>query len=296
MDDPKGSSNMKWEEKMQEFFNNIISGIGFNDILDILVVAFVFYKILGFIKRSRAEQLVKGLIIVILAAGLSELLDLYTLNWILKGSLAVGVIALVVVFQPELRRGLESLGRSKLLKSSFSQVDQDKAQLQIREFKAALRELSDSRTGALIIIERQVSLSDICETGIRVDGVITKELIGNLFYEGAPLHDGAIVIRGDRIHSGGCVLPLTQNKSLPSELGTRHRAGIGITEVSDAISLIVSEETGVISCAIDGKLNRYLDDKELERILQNCYSNNKPKGILNNVKSAFDRWGGNDDV
>ena len=287
---------MKWEEKMQEFFDNIISGIGFNDILDILVVAFVFYKILGFIKRSRAEQLVKGLLIVVLAAGLSDLLDLYTLNWILRGSLAVGVIALVVVFQPELRRGLESLGRSKLLKSSFSQVDQDKAQVLIREFKAALRELSDSRTGALIIIERQVSLSDICDTGIRVDGVITKELIGNLFYEGAPLHDGAIIIRGERIHSGGCVLPLTQNQSLPSELGTRHRAGIGITEVSDAISLIVSEETGVVSCASDGKLTRYLDDRTLEQILQNCYSDNTPRGIIGNVRSAFDKLGGTDDV
>ena len=287
---------MKWEEKMQEFFNNIISGIGFNDILDIAVVAFVVYKILGFIKRSRAEQLVKGLLIVVVAAGLSDLLDLYTLNWLLRGSLAVGVIALVVVFQPELRRGLESLGRSKLLKSSFAQVDQDKAQVLIREFKAALRELSDSRTGALIIIERQVSLSDICDTGIRVDGVITKELIGNLFYEGAPLHDGAIVIRGERIHSGGCVLPLTQNQSLPSELGTRHRAGIGITEVSDAISLIVSEETGVVSCASDGKLTRYLDDRTLEQILQDCYSDNTPRGIIGNMKSAFDKLGGTDDV
>lgn len=281
---------------MKEFFDNITSGIGINDIIDILVVAFVFYKIIGFIKQSRAEQLVKGLLVLLVVAGLSDLFNLYTLNWILKSSLAVGVIALVVVFQPELRRGLESLGRSKLLNKTFSQIDKDQAQTITKEFVEAVQYLADTKTGALIIIERQTALSDICETGTRVDAKISTEILGNIFYEGAPLHDGAIIIRGDRIHSAGCVLPLTQNSSLPTELGTRHRAGIGITENSDAISIIVSEETGIISSANDGKLTRYLDGKALEKILLDIYYNNDEKNIISSVKSAFDKIGGSKDA
>lgn len=277
---------------MQNFFSNIVSGIGINDVLDILVVAFVFYKVLGFIKQSRAEQLVKGLIILIITAGLSELLNLYTLNWILKSSFAVGVFALVVVFQPELRRGLESIGRSKLISSAFSQVDRDEARIITKQFIDAIEYLSDTKTGALIIIERETALTDICETGTRIDAQISSEIIGNIFYEGAPLHDGAVVVRGSRIHSAGCVLPLTQNSSLPTELGTRHRAGIGITESSDAISLIVSEETGIISSARDGRLTRYLDGKALEKILMDCYMKNDTKDFVSSVKSAFDRIGG----
>ena len=276
---------------MKEFIDNITSGIGINDIVDILVVAFVFYKVIGFIKQSRAEQLVKGLLVLVIIAGLSDLFNLYTLNWILKSSLAVGVIALVVVFQPELRRGLESLGRSKLLRTTFSQMDKDQAQTITKEFVESLQYLADTRTGALIIIERETALTDICETGTRIDARVSTELLGNIFYEGAPLHDGAIIIRGDRIHSAGCVLPLTQNSSLPKELGTRHRAGIGITENSDAISFIVSEETGIISSAKDGKLTRYLDGKAIEKILLDVYFNHESNTILGSVKSAFDKIG-----
>lgn len=283
-------------KEMKEFFDNITSGIGINDIIDILVVAFVFYKVIGFIKQSRAEQLVKGLLILLVIAGLSDLFNLYTLNWILKSSLAVGVIALVVVFQPELRRGLESLGRSKLLKTTFTQLDKDQAQSITKEFVEAVQYLADTKTGAIIVIERQTALSDICETGTRVDAKISTELLGNIFYEGAPLHDGAIIIRGNCIHSAGCVLPLTQNSSLPTELGTRHRAGIGITENSDAISIIVSEETGIISSANDGKLTRYLDGKALEKILLEIYFNNEEKSIIGSVKSAFDKIGGSKDA
>lgn len=281
---------------MKEFIDNITSGIGINDIVDILVVAFVFYKVIGFIKQSRAEQLVKGLLVLVIIAGLSDLFNLYTLNWILKSSLAVGVIALVVVFQPELRRGLESLGRSKLLRTTFSQMDKDQAQTITKEFVESLQYLADTRTGALIIIERETALTDICETGTRIDARVSTELLGNIFYEGAPLHDGAIIIRGDRIHSAGCVLPLTQNTSLPKELGTRHRAGIGITENSDAISFIVSEETGIISSAKDGKLTRYLDGKAIEKILLDVYFNHESNTILGSVKSAFDKIGGGKDA
>lgn len=276
---------------MREFFYNIVSGIGINDIVDVLVVAFVVYKILGFIRQSRAEQLVKGLIVILVATALSDVLRLYTLNWILKSSMAVGVIALVVVFQPELRRGLESLGRSNLLKTKFSQLDKNKAEDIADKFVASVENLSKTRTGALIIIERETALTDICETGIKINAEISEELIGNIFYEGAPLHDGALIIRGDRMHSAGCVLPLTQNSNLPSSLGTRHRAGIGITEHSDAISIIVSEETGTISAAKDGKLTRFLDKEGLRKILIDGYFNSDDH-IVTGIRGVIKKIGG----
>ncbi|MBQ8562411.1 MAG: DNA integrity scanning protein DisA nucleotide-binding domain protein, partial [Firmicutes bacterium] len=153
----------------------------------------------------------------------------------------------------------------------FSQVDKDEAKQMIGEFVRAIESMSASRTGALIVIERETLLNDIVETGTIVDGTISEQLIGNIFYEGSPLHDGALIVRGDRLYAAGCVLPLTQNKELSKELGTRHRAGIGITENSDALTLIVSEETGVISIARDGKLTRFLDMKTVEKMLLNIY-------------------------
>lgn len=281
---------------MQEFFDNIISGIGLNDILDIAVVAFVIYKVMGFIKKSRAEQLIKGLLVVVLVAGVSEVLNLNTLNWIVKSGLTIGILALVVIFQPELRRGLASLGRSNIIKSTFAQVDNEEAQKLTREFVRAIQEMADTKTGALIVIERGTALDEICETGTTIDAQISAELIGNIFYEGAPLHDGAVVVRGSRVASAGCVLPLTQNKSLPKELGTRHRAGIGITEQSDAISFMVSEETGIISSAKDGKLTRYLDGKALEKQLLDIYFNRENNDLFSSFKSAIDKIGGSKDA
>lgn len=281
---------------MQEFFDNIISGIGLNDILDIAVVAFVIYKVMGFIKKSRAEQLIKGLLVVVLVAGVSEVLNLNTLNWIVKSGLTIGILALVVIFQPELRRGLASLGRSNIIKSTFAQIDNEEAQKLTREFVRAIQEMADTKTGALIVIERGTALDEICETGTHLDAQISAELIGNIFYEGAPLHDGAIVVRGSRVASAGCVLPLTQNKSLPKELGTRHRAGIGITEQSDAISFMVSEETGIISSAKDGKLTRYLDGKALEKQLLDIYFNRENNDLFSSFKSAIDKIGGSKDA
>lgn len=281
---------------MRDFFNNISSGIGINDILDILVVAFIVYKVIGFIKENRAGQLAKGLLVVVIAAALSDLLNLYTLNWLLRGTLTVGVIALIIIFQPELRRALESLGRKKFFKSVGSQLDRNEAKIITREFVEALLSMSDTKTGALIVIERETALSDICETGTAIDAKVKAELLGNIFYEGAPLHDGAVIVRGDRIHSAGCVLPLTRNPELPKELGTRHRAGIGITEISDAIALIVSEETGIISMARNGNLKRYLDGKAVEKILLDCYFQNENDDIISKAKSAFNKIGGSKDA
>lgn len=239
--------------------------------MDILIVTFIVYKIFGFIRETRAQQLVKGLFILVLSFFLSEWLNLYALNWLLKGAMTLGVIALVVVFQPELRRALEYVGRSKIMKAPFGQLDKEKAKKVTDEFVRAVGSFSSTRTGALIILEREIALNDIAETGTEINADISAQLLGNIFYEGAPLHDGAVIIRGDEIFAAGCVLPLTGNKNLNKSLGTRHRAGIGITENSDAIAIIVSEETGIISMAIDGKLTRFLDTKTVEKTLLNLY-------------------------
>lgn len=239
---------------MQNFFQNIVLSIGITDVIDILIVAFVVYKVLGFIRETRAEQLIKGLLILVAATFLADAFDLYTISWILNGTLTLGVIALVIVFQPELRRGLEYVGRSKIVKSPFGQFDKEKAKLIVSSFTKAIDEFSKCKTGALIVVERETALSDVAETGTILNALVSTELLGNIFYEGAPLHDGAVIIRGDRVMAAGCVLPLTQNNQLSSELGTRHRAALGITENSDALVLVVSEETGIISMADNGKL------------------------------------------
>ncbi|MEG0392204.1 MAG: diadenylate cyclase CdaA [Anaerovoracaceae bacterium] len=281
---------------MQQFISNLVSGVGFTDVIDILIVAFVVYKILGFIRESRAEQLVKGLILLVVATFLSDIFHLYTLNWILKATMTLGVVALVILFQPELRRGLEQMGRSKIIQPSFGQMDKGKAKSVTGEFVRAIEDLSEKKVGVLLIIERQTSLTDICETGTIIDAAVSTELIGNLFYEGSPLHDGAVIVRGDRLYAAGCVLPLTENKSLPSELGTRHRAGIGITEKSDALTIIVSEETGIISMARDGKLERYLDKKTVEKALLGIYLNTDKPEILPRVRKVIRKVGRRKDV
>lgn len=258
---------------MKELVNNLLTGIGITDVIDILIVAFVVYKVLGFIRESRAGQLVKGLLILLAAFFVSDIFQLYTLNWILKGTMTVGIIALIVVFQPELRRGLEYMGRSKLIRPMFGKVNKNKAKSISVEVARAIENMSATRTGALLVVERQTALTDICETGTVLDANITAGLIETIFYEGSPLHDGALIIRGDKLYSAGCVLPLTENKSISKALGTRHRAGIGITEASDALVFIVSEETGIVSMAEDGKLDRFLDAKTIEKSMLNIYLN-----------------------
>ena len=274
---------------MQEIFNGIFSGIRITDVIDILIVAFAIYKLLEFIRETRAAQLVKGLLVLIVVTFVSEISHLYTINWILRNTMTIGVVALVIIFQPELRRGLEYLGRSKFVPGNFSQINKDRAKYITSEFIRAVESFSQTKTGALIIIERETALTDIIETGTVVDAEISSEILGNIFYEGAPLHDGAVIIRGDRLQAAGCVLPLTQNKALTKELGTRHRAGIGITENSDAIAIIVSEETGIISMAIDGKLSRFLDIKTVEKTLLNIYIEPDSDNKLNELKNMIGR-------
>ena len=269
---------------MQEFFWNAFSGIRITDIIDILIVAVVVYKLLGLIKQTRAEQLFKGVLLLVVATFLSDLFNLHTINWILKGTVALGAVAILVVFQPELRRGLEYLGRSKFVNTPFEQMDKEKGKHITSNIVKAIDSFSRDRVGALIVFERQTNLTDIMESGTIVDAEISDQILGNIFYEGAPLHDGAVIIRDGRVYAAGCVLPLTKNNSISKDLGTRHRAGIGITENSDALTLIVSEETGIISIAEDGQLSRFLDVKTVEKKLLNMYMNidegSRPRNVV----------------
>ncbi|MBQ7702747.1 MAG: diadenylate cyclase CdaA [Firmicutes bacterium] len=255
--------------------------MGINDIFDILIITFLVYKLLGFVRETRAEQLAKGVGILIIVAVLASVLRLYTLQWLLSNLVNVGLIALVIIFQPELRRLLENLGRRKLI-SSYSGLDLEEAEHVTHEIRAAIERMSEEKTGALIVIEREVTLTDIIETGTVIQADISREMIGNIFYEGAPLHDGALIVRGDKLEAAGCVLPLTANKTLSKDLGTRHRAGIGVTETSDALVFIVSEETGIISVAENGRLRRRLNGTDVEEILNTVY-------IAPEKDSALDR-------
>ena len=255
---------------MENILENLNVSIGIMDVLDIAIITFLIYKLLGFIRETRAEQLAKGILLLLVATVASKWLHLYTVHWLLSGLISAGLIAIVVIFQPELRRGLEYIGRSRIT-NVFGEVDKEEAKRIVGQFVEAVESMSASRTGALIVIEREISLNDIIETGTVIDAQITAQMIGTIFYEGTPLHDGAVIVRGDKLHAAGCVLPLTQNKELSKELGTRHRAGIGITENSDALVLIVSEETGVISMAENGILTRFLDGKAVEKKLLNLY-------------------------
>ena len=204
---------------------------------------------------------------------LTGLLNLHTINWILKGAVSLGAVAIIVVFQPELRRALEYLGRSKIVKAPLSQMDKEKGKKITAHIVKAVEAFSKDRMGALIVFERETNLTDIVESGTVIDAEISEQILGNIFYEGAPLHDGAVIIKDGRVCAAGCVLPLTRSNEISKELGTRHRAGIGVTEHSDALVLIVSEETGIISMASEGHLSRFLDIKTVEKTLLNMYLN-----------------------
>jgi diadenylate cyclase len=272
---------------MEEYLGRIVSGIGIIDIIDVAIIAFIIYKVLGFIKKTRAEQLVKGLLVLILVTVISDFLGFYALHWILITTMQYGVFALLVVFQPELRRGLEYVGRVKFLKPQFANMDKEKIKTIVSAIAAALDYFSTNKVGALIVMERETALNDLAETGVVIDSDVSTAMIENLFYVGTPLHDGAVIIRGSKIYAAGCVLPLTKNLDLDTQIGTRHRAGIGITEISDAVVIIVSEETGIISTASDGKLTRFLDIKSVEKILLNIYLTDDLKDQARSIKEPF---------
>lgn len=236
--------------------------------IDIVVVAFVIYRAMMLIKGTRAVQLLKGLAILLAASFFSKLLGLATVQWILEQVRLAIVVALPIVFQPELRRALEKLGRGKFFARPLSYLGEEDMSKLISELVRASQYLSKTKTGALIILEREIGVNDFIETGIKLDAVVTAELLLNIFEPNTPLHDGAAIIRGDRVIAAGCFLPLTDSPYLSKQLGTRHRAALGITEISDSVAIIISEETGTISVADEGKLTRYLEDKNLRETLE----------------------------
>lgn len=250
----------------QEFWNRIPQ-IGVNDIIDILIVAFLFYTVMRLIRSTSAARIARSILLLLVATGLTEIFKLYTLNWILSKILEIGVIALVIMFQPELRRMLERFGGrffTNLISSGGAASPEQQA---IEATVAACEVMSKEKVGALLIFERSMPLDEYFKTGTIVDAKVSDQLLRNLFFKNSPLHDGAVIVCGSRVAAAGCVMPLTENTHLPSDIGTRHRAGIGSSEVSDAVVVIVSEETGTISVAIGGMLKRHLAPKTLEKLL-----------------------------
>ena len=256
---------------MIDNLTGLLLSIKITDIIDILIVAYILYRVLGMIKETRAQQLFRGVLLIVGIFLASEFFDLSLLNWLLTRLITVGLIGVMILFQPEIRRALEQIGRRGAITSQFRDVGKDELYATVHKIVDAVDDFSSTRTGALIAIERETTLNDIIETGVIVDAEISVRLLGNLFYEGSPLHDGAVIIRGVRIHAASCVLPLTNRTSIGKNLGTRHRAGVGLSEVSDAFIIIVSEETGAISVARNGTLRRFLDLKTLEKMLLDVY-------------------------
>lgn len=245
-----------------------ILDIGISDILDILIVAFLIYKVVNMIHSTSASRVAKGIILILLLTLVTDLAKLQVLNYLLSKILELGFIALVIVFQPELRRLLERFGAKNMMKALVGgKSPQGNMEKAIMATVSACEIMSKERTGVLLIFERDSSLEEYFKTGTLIDAQTTEQLLRNLFFPNASLHDGAVIIRNGRVAAAGCVMPLSENPHLNSDLGTRHRAGIGTSEVSDAVVVIVSEETGTISVAVGGMLKRHLAPQTLEKLL-----------------------------
>lgn len=273
-------------------FFQLIYRISINDVVDILIVAYLFYKILRFIKDTRAEQLFKGVIILLIATQLSGMLKLHTLYWILVKILEAGFILPFIIFQPELRAGLEHLGRNTNLFRFGTQAKSAyelNIEKMISEMLGAVYDMAGRKIGALLVLEGKTKLNEIVETGTEIDAKITKQILCNIFIPNTPLHDGAVIIRDGKIKSAACFLPLTQRKDLSKDLGTRHRAGIGVSEISDSLTLIVSEETGHVSIARSGKIYRDVSKERLANILRNFYKNKTEDKTFSLVKDIFNK-------
>lgn len=273
---------MQWVETAEAYlkkFGIYTRQMDFGDFLEILIIAFLLYYILVWMKNTRAWTLLKGLIVICIFLLAAHFLEMNTIMWMAKNILSFAVIALIVVLQPELRNALEALGKKNFLDSlGFSDVSRREHEIfsekTINEIVKACVEMGKVRTGALIVIEQKESLREYERTGIEVDGIVTSQLLINIFEHNTPLHDGAVIVRGNRVTSATCYLPLSANLDLSKELGTRHRAGVGISEVTDSLTLIVSEETGKISVAYEGRLETNLNADSLKMRMQQILNKN----------------------
>lgn len=282
---------MQFWQAVQSFFQSVwdtmvgvVKSFGLNDLLDILLVTFLVYKAIQIIRETRAAQLIKGILLLCVAWVLAQMLNLRTITLLLQGVFSWGIVAVIVLFQPELRRTLERVGRTKVGKLNiFSSQSEDEKQLHdwehaIDTIASAAETLSMTKTGALIVFERQSRLGEQIDTGVEINAEISQELIGNIFFKNSPLHDGAMIIRDARILAASCFLPKPQKEELIArELGSRHRAAIGMSENSDAIILVVSEETGAISIAENGVLTRNYNKETLAKYLKDKIIPHKPE-------------------
>lgn len=250
---------------------DFIQLISISDIIDIGIVSFIVYHLINWLRQTRAMQLVKGIILLFALMVISDLMNLTVINYVISTLVQVGTFAIVVIFQPELRTLLESMGRSRVGKmidfTKDKSKDQESGNRICEEIVTAVMNMADTKTGALIVIERETKLGEI-NTGTKVDADITSQLLENIFVPNTPLHDGAVIIRDEKILSAACFLPLTSNNNVAKELGTRHRAALGVSEVSDAFTIVVSEETGKVSIAVNGSLTRNVGREPLKKALE----------------------------
>lgn len=247
---------------MSNFFADATWHDWIKNIIDVGIVAFIIYKMMELVRGTRAVQLLKGIFVLVATWAVSSWFDLYTLKWLMNQMFTFGIVTVLIIFQPELRRVLEQLGRGKLFSRSSS-IDGSGLSEQIDEIIRAVRSMAKRKVGALIVFERKTGVTEMIESGIALESKISSELLMNIFTPNSPLHDGAVIIRGNQIMAAGCYLPLSENPFISKELGTRHRAAIGVSEVSDAISLIVSEETGQVSLSINGLIVRDINEESL---------------------------------
>ena len=243
--------------------------IGLSDVLDIVIVAYAVYHILQFIRRTRSGQVAKALLIIFVVFGIASLLKLRVVSYIFSKAVELGLLSLVIIFQPEIRRVLERMGSGRIKEFFVTETAAEDVPAAIRETVEAYTSMSKDKVGALMVFERRTVLDDVIKSGTPLDAAVSAELLKNLFWNKAPLHDGAVIVRNGRIVGAGCMLPLSGNTNLSRDLGMRHRAGIGISENSDAVVAIVSEETGSISVATGGMLKRHLKPETLENLLRN---------------------------
>ena len=281
---------------IQNFFQNLlyqIPKIGISDIIDILVVSFLIYTVLRLVRSSSAARVAWTVLVLLIATWLTSVFDLYACNWILNKILELGFISLVVIFQPEIRRAMERFGGKFFLNLVDPASKKSVEESAIEATVSACDIMSKERVGVLLIFERSVSLEEYFKTGTLIDAKVTEQLLRNLFFPKASLHDGAVIVRGGRIAAAGCVMPLSENTHLSSDLGTRHRAGIGTSEVSDAVVVIVSEETGTISVAIGGMLKRHLAPQTLEKLLSNELMTNDDakRSLLDRLRARIAKAG-----
>ena len=276
-------------EYFRDFFS-MLPTIRLMDVVDILLVACVIYAIIIMIQTTGASRIAKSVLIILALTLVTQILNMYLMNYLLDKILEIGLIVLVVVFQPEIRRMLEKLGAKSLREILSTKEEQREIDRVIAQTVSACETMSKERTGVLIVFERSTSLVDWQKSGTVIDARVSSELLRNIFFTKAALHDGAVIIRNERIAAAGCVLPLTQNRNISSDLGTRHRAGIGMSEASDAVVVIVSEETGTISVAIGGMLKRHLAPKTLEKLLENELAPQEDAKTRNPLKLLLRKW------